>query len=99
MYMGPMCSHVLSLHGFTSLREIELLGEAGLSPKEAIKATTLNPAKMIGLENEIGTVEVGKSADLIVLRDNPLNDLKAFRSIQLAIKDGVVKTPKEWMTQ
>ena len=81
------------------MREIELLGEAGLSPKEVIKAGTVNPAKMTGIDREIGTIEVGKCADLIVLKDNPLNDLKAFRTIQWTIKDGVAKTPKEWMGQ
>ena len=88
---------VYSLHGFTSLREIELLGEAGLSPREAIRASTVNPAVMVGLDREIGTVEVGKCADLVVLKDDPLKDLRAFRTVQWTVKDGNAKTPEEWM--
>ena len=90
---------VYSLHGFTSLREIELLGEAGLSPKEAIKAATVNAAEMIGLDQEIGTIEEGKRADLVILKDNPLDNLSAFRTVRWTIKDGMAKTPEEWMTQ
>ncbi len=90
---------VYSFHGFTSLREIELLGESGLSPAESIKAATVNGAQMAGLDREIGTVEAGKCADLVVLKDNPLNDLKAFRTVRWTIKDGIAKTPKEWMSQ
>lgn len=90
---------IYSLHGFTSLRELELLGEAGLSPKEAIKAATVNAARMIGLDQEIGTIEVGKCADLVVLKDNPLNDLRAYRTVRWTIKDGIAKTPKEWMSR
>ncbi len=86
-------------HGFTSLRELELLGEAGLSPNEAIKAATVNGAKMIGLDREIGTIEIGKWADLVVLQDNPLMNLRAFRTIRWTIRDGTAKTPREWMTQ
>jgi len=92
-------STVYTFHGFTSLREIELLGEAGLSPEEAIKAATVNAAGMIGLEREIGTIEAGKRADLVVLKDNPLNNLRAFRTVRWTIKDGIAKTPEEWMSR
>jgi imidazolonepropionase-like amidohydrolase len=87
-----------SFHGYSSIQEMQLLGEAGLSPKEVIKTATINPAKMTGLDRELGTIEAGKCADLIVLKDNPLNDLKAFKTIQWTIKDGVAKSPKEWMS-
>ena len=90
---------IYSFHGFSTLREIELLGEAGLSPREVIKAATLNPAKMLGLEKEVGTVEVGKRADLIVLSENPLKSLKAFRTIKWTIQNGIAHTPKEWISQ
>lgn len=88
-----------AFHGYTSLREIELLGEAGLSAAEAIKAATVTPARMLGLDNRIGTIEVGKEADLIVVSNNPLTDLRALRTIQWTIKGGIAHTPKEWMSQ
>ncbi len=90
---------VYSFHGFTSLREMELLGEAGLTPQEAIRAATVNAAEMIGLQREIGTVEVGKRADLVVLKENPLANLRAFRTVQWTVKDGIAKTPQEWMAR
>ncbi len=86
-------------HGPTSIREIELLGLAGLSPMEALQASTSVPATMLGLSDEIGTVEVGKQADLVIVRDDPLGDLSALRTIQWTVKGGVAKSPKEWLEE
>jgi imidazolonepropionase-like amidohydrolase len=58
-------------HGPSTLREIEVLGEAGLAPADAIAAATRVPAAMLRLSDEIGTVEVGKRADLLVVREGP----------------------------
>ena len=55
--------------------------------------------KVLNEAAKIGTIEIGKCADLIILKNNPLNDLTAFRTIQWTIKGGVAKTPKEWMEQ
>ena len=84
-------------HGPATLREIELLGEAGIPPMAALVAATRAPAEMLGLAAEIGTVEVGKRADLVVVRDDPLRDLRALRTIRWTIRDGVARTPDEWM--
>jgi hypothetical protein len=84
-------------HGLTTLREIELLGGAGLSPAEAIAAATRTPSRMLGLASEIGTVEPGKRADLVIVRGDPLKDLRALRSVLWTVKDGVAHTPAEWM--
>jgi imidazolonepropionase-like amidohydrolase len=92
-------SALYDFHGFLTIRELELLGEAGLTPQEAIRAATIMPAKMLGLADEIGTLEVGKRADLVIVRDNPLDDLRAMRSVQWTIKDGVAHSPGEWMSQ
>ncbi len=90
--------HVLyTFHGVSSIREMELLHEAGLSPMEVVTAGTLNGARMMNLDKEIGTVEVGKKADLIILSENPLENSHAFRSIQYTVQEGVARTPKEWM--
>ncbi len=99
--MGSDTAHtpsaIYAFHGFNSLREIELLGKAGLTCEQAIKAATVTPAKMLGLSNEIGTIEIGKYGDLVIVRDNPLENLQALRSIQFTVKDGVARTPTEWM--
>ncbi len=86
-------------HGPQTVREVELLAEAGLTPAAALAAATRVPAAMVGLASEIGTVEVGKRADLIVVRDDPLTDLRALRAIMWTVKDGVAHTPQEWMAQ
>ena len=52
---------------------------------------------MLGLGAELGTVEAGKRADLVVVRDDPLRDLRALRTIRWTIRDGVARTPDEWM--
>jgi signal transduction histidine kinase/imidazolonepropionase-like amidohydrolase len=85
------------LHGPATLREIELLGGAGFTPAEAIAAATRVPARMLGLDAEIGTVAVGKRADLVIVRDDPLADLRALRTVRFTVKDGVAHTPGEWM--
>jgi imidazolonepropionase-like amidohydrolase len=94
---GPIMPYLF--HGITTLREIELLGGAGLSPAEAIRAATLTPARMLGLASEIGTVEPGKRADLMIVRGDPLRDLRALRSVQWTVKNGVAHTPAEWMAR
>ena len=78
-------------------REVELLGMAGLSNAEALAAATSVPARMLGLDAEIGSIAVGMKADLVVLADDPLQDLAALRSILWTVKDGVVRTPTGWM--
>lgn len=84
-------------HGPTSLREIELLGEAGLMPHEALAAATRVAAAMLGKGDDIGTIEAGKRADLVVVRGDPLRDLSALRNIQWTIRNGVSRTPQQWM--
>lgn len=78
-------------------REIELLGGAGLTPAEAITAATRTPARMLGLEAEIGTVEVGKRADLLIVDGDPLADPRALRKVRWTVRDGVARTPAGWM--
>jgi hypothetical protein len=86
-------------HGPTTLREIELLGGAGLSPAQALDSATRIPARMLGLSAEIGTVEPGKRADLLIVRGDPLKDLRELRKIVWTVKNGVAHTPAEWMAR
>lgn len=84
-------------HGPTSVREVELLVLAGMTPLEAIKSSTSIPSEMLEMTNDIGTIEEGKVADIIIVEGNPINDIKALKNIKWTIKNGVAKTPKQWM--
>lgn len=68
--------------------EIEQLVFSGLTPMQAIQAATINSAQMMGVDDELGTIEVGKLADLIVLNKNPLEHISNLRSIERVMKDG-----------
>jgi len=75
--------------GFGSLREVELLVEAGFTPAQAIQVATINGAKLLGVDREVGTLETGKAADLVVLAGNPLQSIGDIRKIETVFKDGV----------
>lgn len=74
--------------GFSLHDEIALLAEAGLTPEEALAAATRLPAKWLGIDGEVGTVEAGKRADLILLDANPLSDVKNTRNISGVFVNG-----------
>ncbi len=75
---GSDSGYIYKLYGFGYVRELELLREAGFHPLEVIRSATLHGAEAIGLEQEIGSVEVGKLADLVILDENPLQNLKVL---------------------
>ncbi|MEO6447559.1 MAG: amidohydrolase family protein, partial [Gemmatimonadaceae bacterium] len=74
--------------GFSVYRELELYVKAGMSPMEAIRSATAVSAKAMRLEAETGTIEPGKHADLLVLDENPLEDISHIRSVRLVMKGG-----------
>ena len=77
------------LPGFGDQREVELLVEAGFPPLEAIKISTLNGAIYLGAEKEIGTVAVGKNADLVVIRGDPSKQISDIENVEIVFKDGI----------
>ena len=78
------------------LREMDLLRTAGLSPLEVIEAATKHAAYVCGQSDELGTLERGKLADLIVVDGNPLDDLNAMDSVLYIVKDGeLVFSPQQ----
>ena len=76
--------------GYSLHREIELYTQAGFTPMEAIQAATLVPARVMGLDKEVGTIEKGKRADLIVLNGNPLDDIHNTRNVEYVVTNGVM---------
>ena len=71
-------------------REIELYMQAGFTPMEAIQAATIVPARVMGLDQEVGTIEVGKRADVILLDANPLESIHNIRSVKYVITNGTM---------
>lgn len=73
---GSDAGFIYKLFGFAYIRELELLQEAGFHPLEVLQAATLNGAELLGLDSDIGTIELGKKADLIIVDENPLANFK-----------------------
>jgi imidazolonepropionase-like amidohydrolase len=103
---GSDSGFIYKTYGFGIIEELELLREAGLHPLEIVRAATLAGAELVGLQDEIGSLEQGKRADLMVLDENPLANLKVMyghgalryegaqearhAAIRYVIKDGIV---------
>ena len=92
---GSDSGFIYQLYGFGFIRELELLREAGFHPLEVIQSATLNCAEALGMEDQIGSVEVGKMADLLVIEENPLANLKILYgtgAVKLTDDNEVVRT-------
>jgi imidazolonepropionase-like amidohydrolase len=76
--------------GHSLHREIELYVQAGFTPMEAIQAATIVPARVMGLDKEVGTVEPGKRADVIILDGNPLEFIHNIRKVEFVITNGIM---------
>ena len=79
----------MAIPGYSLHNELEFLVNAGLSPLEALKSATLRPAEFLNLESQMGTIEVGKVADLVLLTANPLESISNTRKISLVISKGI----------
>jgi len=82
----------VSKHG-RNADEFELMVKYGMTPVEAIKAATVNAADLLGLASEIGTIEPGKSADLIAVAGDPLSDVRVLKSVEFVMARGEVVAP------
>lgn len=78
-----------ALPGFGDQRNFELLIEAGFTPVEVIQIMTLNGAKILGVDGELGSIEVGKLADLAVIQGDPIAEPARIRDMPLVFKEGV----------
>jgi imidazolonepropionase-like amidohydrolase len=81
--------------GFSLHRELELLVEAGLTPVEALRTATANPAKFLGNSDKYGAIEKGHVADLVLLEANPLVDIRNTRKIAGVMMNGNYHTREE----
>ena len=77
-----------SVPGHSLHRELELYVRAGFTPMEAIQAATITPARVMKLDKEVGTIEAGKRADLIILDGNPLEAISNIRKVRTVVKRG-----------
>jgi imidazolonepropionase-like amidohydrolase len=75
--------------GFGDQRELELLVEAGFTPLEAIKIATLNGAQFLGEASHIGSLEMGKQADIVVVKGDPSSNIREIEQVEVVFKDGV----------
>jgi cytosine/adenosine deaminase-related metal-dependent hydrolase len=76
--VGSDSGYIYKTYGFGTIEELEMLREAGFHPLEVIRAATLSGAEVLGADDRIGSVEPGKLADLVVLSENPLANLKVL---------------------
>jgi imidazolonepropionase-like amidohydrolase len=75
--------------GYANQRALQLLMEMGLSVEEAVRVATLNGARYLGRDDDVGSIATGKRADLVLLDGDPAADPDAFRRMTLVFKDGV----------
>src|SRR3954453_5473530 len=75
--------------GYSNQRQLELLVEAGFTPLEAIRIGTLNGATYLGREKRIGSIAVGKQADLVVINGNPAATISDVRKVETVFKQGI----------
>lgn len=85
----------VSLPGDSLHTELERLVEAGLTPLEAIESATIRPAEFFSLQDEMGTIEVGRKADLVLLEHDPLENISNTRAIAAVVSRGKLLRPDD----
>jgi imidazolonepropionase-like amidohydrolase len=95
--MGTDAGNIGTLHGPSIYREMRLMQESGLTPLEVLRSATTDGAKALGMEKDLGVIEPGRLADLVILDADPLADSGNLARIYRVIKDGRVYDPDELM--
>ena len=90
MGMGTDSGTPMNFHSEALWREIKVHVDMGMTPIRAIAAATKVNAQVIGRARDLGTIEVGKFADIIVVNGNPLFDIVALSHVETVVKDGVI---------
>lgn len=104
---GTDAGNIGTPHGPALFREFELMQAAGLTPREILTTATAGGARLMGRSNDLGQIESGRQADLVILHENPLDDIEHTTSIHRVVKDGrvfrpdslVPRTPEEVVLQ
>lgn len=86
--MGTDAPQLFSVPGFSLYRELPVMVEAGMTPYEVLRTGTVNVARFFGIEEDAGTIEVGKRADLLLLEANPLEDIRSIERNAGVMVDG-----------
>ena len=92
--MGTDAGNIGTLHGPGVFREMRLMQDAGLTPLQVLRSATVGGAQAMGREKDLGTIETGKLADLVLLDADPLADVGNLSHAGKVIKNGVVYDPK-----
>jgi imidazolonepropionase-like amidohydrolase len=74
--------------GYSVARELELYVEAGLTPLQAIQTATITPAQVMKMDQQTGSIRVGKQADLVIINGDPLSNIRDIRNVSVVIKQG-----------
>lgn len=93
--VGTDAGNPLTMHGPAILRELEMMQAAGMTPREIIAAATTAGAQAMGMQSSFGSIEAGKTADLIVLTDDPRQNVRNFRNLAFVMRNGVLRTQAE----
>jgi imidazolonepropionase-like amidohydrolase len=93
--MGTDAGNPLTLHGPSVYAEMEAMQAAGLSPVQVLVASTSGGARAMGMDKEIGTLEEGKAADLLVLGADPTVDVANMRRLRHVMRGGVLRSVAE----
>ena len=88
LLVGSDAGVLLSPYGLATLNEMALMNQAGLSNLSVLQAATMNAANALALTDEIGFIKEGLNADLLILKESPLSDLKALHQPLAVVKDG-----------
>lgn len=92
--LGTDAGNIGTMHVSSFFKEIQAMKTAGMNEVAILKSATLHAAKAIAKDDELGTVDIGKRADLIITSENPLVDIEALESVELILKNGIAVEPE-----
>jgi imidazolonepropionase-like amidohydrolase len=93
--MGTDAGNPLTLHGPSVYAEMEAMQAAGLTPTEVLVTATRGGATAMGRQEDLGTIEAGKIADLVILKADPTADIANMRQLRYVVRGGVLRSIDE----